>query len=195
MTAEPHPFIIAAQDLFARRSWSYKLIEGGLRSRSNKPLGFELLLAVDDSSLAAIGRLDATVTERNVGEALLAVNEYNQRFYSPQAYLDASDGELHPYCATSMPITLFNADRATETVAEFLDSIGLWVQWWAQHPDSLERRPIERWWASGVRSPWADILVQAGFLPEDADGIDDVEAFASELLVEYCAATVQPRDT
>lgn len=195
MSADPHPFIIAAQDLFARKGWPYKPIEGLLIGRFNHPLGVKLTLAVDAGKVAAIGRLDATVSERRISEALLRVNEFNRSFYAPQTYLVPSDDGLHPVCANSMSITLFNADHATAIVADFIGSIGAWVEWWAQHTNPLELHPIERWWTTGVRSPWADVLVDAGYLPEDAEGIDDIEAFASELLVEYCTTMGPSRDT
>lgn len=187
MTGHLHPFIAAAATLFDQHGWTYDLTEGRMATGFAKPLRHALEFTADEHRVALMAMLTATIPPSQAVDALLVANGFNLGWHGPQAYLKPFDDGLHPVAAISLPGFAFDPSRATETVAVLMDHIGTWVEWWAEHTDPLELSPIERWRLVDVKSPWAELLAEAGFLPEDADDIDDIEAFASELLLEQCS--------
>lgn len=189
MSGYLHPFVTAAATLFDQHGYTYDLSEGSLVAGFANPLRHSLSVTAHERGVAVLAKLDASIHKRHAVDALLITNGFSRQYFAPQAYLERFDDRLHPVAAISLPMFAFDALRATDTVGRFLNAIGTWVEWWARHTESLELSPIERWCLAGIDSPWAELLAEAGFVPEDADGIDDIEDFASELLLEHCKSS------
>ena len=195
MTGHPHPFVAAATAIFDEQGWPYLLTEEGLTSGFENPLRHGLGFSVEKDWVVLDAMLDAKILEGHAMNALLVANRFNIENYCLQSYVAPLNHDLHPFATVALPASAFDETHATRTVARFMMATVRWVEWWMEHADLLEFSPEERWHQAGVRSPWADLLAEAGFLPEDADGVDDIEAFAMEILVEHCSAVDPPPHT